>query len=85
LDFSTVLYEVGRLKPGVNRVFSLRDAAAAHCRMDAGQQFRKIVLVPWAFLKRAGGDRTRAAPPGGLLSESSGPLPLTSVAGGQIF
>jgi len=40
------LYETGRLKPVVDSVFPLRDAPAAHRRMDAGQQFGKIVLVP---------------------------------------
>lgn len=40
------LYEAGRLKPVVDSVFPLRDAPAAHARMDAGQQFGKIVLVP---------------------------------------
>ena len=41
-----ILYEAGRLKPVVDSVFPLRDAAAAHSRMDQGQQFGKIVLVP---------------------------------------
>jgi len=41
-----ILYEAGRLKPVVDNVFPLRDAAAAHSRMDQGQQFGKIVLVP---------------------------------------
>ena len=40
------LYESGRLKPVADSVFPLRDAPAAHRRMDAGQQFGKIVLVP---------------------------------------
>ena len=40
------LYEAGRLKPVVDSVFPLRDAPAAHRRMDEGQQFGKIVLVP---------------------------------------
>jgi len=40
------LYESGRLKPVVDSVFPLRDAPAAHRRMDEGQQFGKIVLVP---------------------------------------
>lgn len=40
------LYEAGRLKPVVDSVFPLREAPAAHRRMDAGQQFGKIVLVP---------------------------------------
>ncbi len=40
------LYEAGRLKPVVDSVISLREASAAHRRMDEGQQFGKIVLVP---------------------------------------
>jgi NADPH:quinone reductase-like Zn-dependent oxidoreductase len=40
------LYETGRLKPVVDSVFPLGDAPAAHRRMDTGQQFGKIVLVP---------------------------------------
>jgi zinc-binding alcohol dehydrogenase/oxidoreductase len=40
------LYEAGRLKPVVDGVFPLRDAPAAHQRMEEGQQFGKIVLVP---------------------------------------
>jgi NADPH:quinone reductase-like Zn-dependent oxidoreductase len=40
------LYEAGRLKPVVDSGFPLQEAAAAHRRMDAGQQFGKIVLVP---------------------------------------
>ncbi len=40
------LYEAGRLKPVVDSVFPLRDAPAAHRRMDDGHQFGKIVLIP---------------------------------------
>jgi len=40
------LYEAGRLKPIVDRVFPLRQTAEAHRRMDAGDQFGKLVLVP---------------------------------------
>jgi zinc-binding alcohol dehydrogenase/oxidoreductase len=40
------LYEAGRLKPVVDHVFPLRDAEEAHRRMDAGEQFGKLVLVP---------------------------------------
>jgi len=40
------LYAAGRLKPVVDSVFPLRAAAEAHRRMDEGQQFGKIVLVP---------------------------------------
>jgi NADPH:quinone reductase-like Zn-dependent oxidoreductase len=35
----------GGLKPVVDRVFPLADAAAAHARMDQGDQFGKIVLT----------------------------------------
>jgi zinc-binding alcohol dehydrogenase/oxidoreductase len=47
-DFATMLgaSEAGRLKPMVDSVFPLREAAAAHQRMDEGTQFGKIVLVP---------------------------------------
>jgi len=47
-EFSAMLqlYEAGRLKPIVDSSFPLREASAAHRRMDAGQQFGKIVLVP---------------------------------------
>jgi len=46
-EFSSLLtlYEAGRLKPVVDSVFPLREAPAAHRRMDEGQQFGKIVLV----------------------------------------
>jgi NADPH:quinone reductase-like Zn-dependent oxidoreductase len=40
------LYAADRLKPVVDSVFPLRDAARAHRRMDQGLQFGKIVLVP---------------------------------------
>jgi NADPH:quinone reductase-like Zn-dependent oxidoreductase len=36
--------EGGRLKPIIDSVFPLRDAAAAHARMDAGDHVGKIVL-----------------------------------------
>jgi NADPH:quinone reductase-like Zn-dependent oxidoreductase len=47
-EFAAMLqvYETGRLRPIVDSVFALRDAPAAHRRMDEGQQFGKIVLVP---------------------------------------
>jgi NADPH2:quinone reductase len=35
----------GALKPIVDQVFPLRDAAAAHARMDAGEHIGKIVLA----------------------------------------
>ncbi|HSB69405.1 MAG TPA: zinc-binding dehydrogenase [Candidatus Methylomirabilis sp.] len=40
------LYDAGRVKPVVDRVYSLRDAAEAHRRMDAAEQFGKLVLIP---------------------------------------
>jgi putative PIG3 family NAD(P)H quinone oxidoreductase len=36
--------EAGRLKPVIDRVFPLSDAAGAHARMDAGAHVGKIVL-----------------------------------------
>ena len=36
--------EGGRLKPVIDRVFALEDAAAAHARMEAGEHIGKIVL-----------------------------------------
>jgi NADPH:quinone reductase-like Zn-dependent oxidoreductase len=38
------LLEAGHLRPVVDRVFPVRDAAAAHRRMEAGENFGKIVL-----------------------------------------
>lgn len=40
------LYEAGRLKPVVDSTFPLREAPAAHRRMEEGKQFGKIVLIP---------------------------------------
>ena len=37
--------EAGRLKPVIDRVFPLADAAAAHARMEAGDHVGKIVLT----------------------------------------
>jgi NADPH:quinone reductase-like Zn-dependent oxidoreductase len=47
-EFSAMLqlYEASRLKPVVDSVFPLREAPAAHRRMDQGLQFGKIVLIP---------------------------------------
>jgi len=36
--------EQGRLRPAMDRVFALEDAAQAHARMEAGEHFGKIVL-----------------------------------------
>ena len=38
------LVVAGELKPVIDRVFSLENAAGAHARMDAGEHFGKIVL-----------------------------------------
>jgi NADPH:quinone reductase-like Zn-dependent oxidoreductase len=45
-DFRQVLnfMSTTRTKPTLDQVFSLKDAAKAHQRMEAGQQFGKIVL-----------------------------------------
>ena len=40
--------EGGRLKPVIDRVFPLSEAAAAHARMEAGEHVGKIVLEPTA-------------------------------------
>ncbi len=36
----------GKLKPILDQEFSLKDARAAHERLEAGKQFGKIVLIP---------------------------------------
>jgi NADPH:quinone reductase-like Zn-dependent oxidoreductase len=36
--------EITQTKPIIDRVFPLREAAAAHQRLEEGQQFGKIVL-----------------------------------------
>lgn len=36
----------GKLRPVIDRVFSLKDAAAAHRRLEAGEHFGKILLKP---------------------------------------
>ncbi len=45
-DFEGVyeLFRTGRLKPVVDSVYPLEDAAAAHARMERGEHFGKIVL-----------------------------------------
>jgi len=40
LDFMAV----ARTKPILDQIFSLKDTASAHQRMEAGQQFGKMVL-----------------------------------------
>jgi NADPH:quinone reductase-like Zn-dependent oxidoreductase len=47
-DFHAMLPHVfsGRLKPVVDKVFALRDARAAHERLEKSEQFGKIVLAP---------------------------------------
>jgi len=39
------LVSTGRLKPVVDRVFPLQEAAAAHTYLESGQQFGKVVLT----------------------------------------
>jgi NADPH:quinone reductase-like Zn-dependent oxidoreductase len=36
----------GKLKPVVDRSFPLRDAAAAHRRLENSEQFGKVILNP---------------------------------------
>lgn len=45
-EFAAMLkvYEAGGLKPVIDRVFDLGDAAAAHLRMEEAGQFGKIIL-----------------------------------------
>jgi NADPH:quinone reductase-like Zn-dependent oxidoreductase len=38
------LYSAGKIRPAIDRVFPLAEAAAAHKRMEEGAQFGKIVL-----------------------------------------
>ena len=47
-DFHEVLRHVfsGKLKPVVDKSFPLRDAAAAHQRLEKGEQFGKVILNP---------------------------------------
>jgi NADPH:quinone reductase-like Zn-dependent oxidoreductase len=47
-DFHAMLPHVfsGRLKPVVDKVFALRDARAAHERLEKSEQFGKVVLAP---------------------------------------
>jgi NADPH:quinone reductase-like Zn-dependent oxidoreductase len=44
LQTVTKLVAAGRLKPVVDRVFPLEEAAAAHAYLEAGRQFGKVVL-----------------------------------------
>jgi NADPH:quinone reductase-like Zn-dependent oxidoreductase len=46
-DFEAVyeLVKSGRARPAIDKVFPLADARAAHERMEAGEQFGKIVLT----------------------------------------
>jgi NADPH:quinone reductase-like Zn-dependent oxidoreductase len=47
-DFHAVLQHVfsGKLKPVVDKTFPLREARAAHERLERGQQFGKVILNP---------------------------------------
>lgn len=47
-EFETVMRLVfeGRLRPVIDQVFPLERAADAHARLEAGDQFGKVVLVP---------------------------------------
>jgi len=45
LEVSRFFFE-GRLRPAVDLTFPLRDAAAAHARLERKEQFGKIVLMP---------------------------------------
>jgi NADPH:quinone reductase len=36
----------GRIKPVVDKSFPLRDAAAAHERLEKSEQFGKVILNP---------------------------------------
>jgi NADPH:quinone reductase-like Zn-dependent oxidoreductase len=46
-EFATVLKLVaaGRLKPVVDRTFSLKDCSSAHAYLESGDQFGKVVLL----------------------------------------
>jgi NADPH:quinone reductase-like Zn-dependent oxidoreductase len=46
-DFAGVykLVASGRARPVIDRLFPLREARAAHERLEAGEQFGKIVLT----------------------------------------
>jgi NADPH:quinone reductase-like Zn-dependent oxidoreductase len=45
-DFAAMLelYETTKLRPVIDRVFPLEQAGDAHIRMEAGDQFGKIIL-----------------------------------------
>jgi NADPH:quinone reductase-like Zn-dependent oxidoreductase len=38
--------EAGRVRPPIDAIFPLREAAAAHARLDEGRHVGKVVLVP---------------------------------------
>lgn len=46
VDDVLALVARGTLKPVVDTVFPLKDAAAAHARMESRQQFGKLILTP---------------------------------------
>jgi NADPH:quinone reductase-like Zn-dependent oxidoreductase len=43
----TALFRAGRLEPVIDRVYTSSDAAQAYARLQAGEQFGKVV-VRWA-------------------------------------
>jgi NADPH:quinone reductase-like Zn-dependent oxidoreductase len=47
-DFHEVMKHIfaGKIKPVVDRSFPLREAAAAHERLEKSEQFGKVILNP---------------------------------------
>ena len=46
LEAALALLREGKVKPVVDTVFPLREAAEAHSRLEEGKHFGKLVLVP---------------------------------------
>jgi NADPH:quinone reductase-like Zn-dependent oxidoreductase len=44
LDTVMKLVAAGHLRPVVDRIFPLQEAAAAHAYLESGEQFGKVVL-----------------------------------------